>query len=183
MGCSHSVHILMAINMRKIGQVLSRRWRTPPNLTAAITDHELDPEVISELPVLNVPGAATFTTESPTQFLEAARRIKAADPNVFVVLHCFSGARREGDLEEWLHVLGRRYGIKFLVASADVSQHPDWDLQSPTVVAMLNQMISDRLLDFLVGVPLATRGPGYVIEVMGHAHFAGGDGMHGGDPT
>ena len=47
---------------------------------------------------------------------------------VFVVVHLFSGERREGDMEEWIQTLADKNNLRVHVTSADLAEHPQWDL-------------------------------------------------------
>ena len=68
-----------------------------------------------------------------------------------VVLHLFAGFRREGDLEWWLVKLAGGIGVRIFVASIDLPH--GWDLEDPATVAILVEIISLGLVDFLLGGP------------------------------
>ena len=97
-------------------------------------------------------------TTGPRAFLELAARAKAAGVLVFVVLHCFAGQPREGDVEDWLHRWGEQLGILFLVQSVDVACQPEWDLRCPELIALLLEAIGSGLIDFILGDPRVQRG-------------------------
>eukprot|EP00969_Alexandrium_andersonii_P219478 9692893-Alexandrium_andersonii.AAC.1 len=46
-----------------------------------------------------------------------------------VVLHLFSGHRREGDFEDWLTRLGSAAGLLVKVVNGDLGHGPMWDLR------------------------------------------------------
>ena len=70
-----------------------------------------------------------------------------------MVLHCFAGQPREGDVEDWLLRLGAQLGILFLVQSVDIGCQPEWDLRCPDLIALLLEAIHGGLIDFVLGGP------------------------------
>ena len=73
------------------------------------------------------------------------------------MVHLFSGERREGDTEEWTIKLAEAVGIKVHVTSADLAEHPAWDLASPRVCDRLVEAIELGLVDIIIcGPPCST---------------------------
>ena len=124
MGSAHSVHILMMKNMQRILQILTFRWRSkaplPSSGAEALTEMQRewsiqDEKEKTQTPVSRPVSAKKVTRQprTPQAFLELARQAKAALKPVIVVLHCFAGAARDGDVEHWLHWWGGSNGHPF----------------------------------------------------------------------
>ena len=100
---------------------------------------------------------SSSTGKSLDEWLETLRGLRLGPERVFVVVHLFSGERREGDLEEWVIRLAQEAKLKVHVTSADLAEHPEWDLSSPVVCDKLMQAIEEGLVDIVVcGPPCST---------------------------
>ena len=167
MGSSHSVHILMTMNMERAGRVLTSRWRPRTETVTEVPELMDEQACLEEDPTETLRGQSlsrvassgpsvgkaapaghlphrsngqaqhaadqndrtSSRTTGPRAFIELAARAKAAVVQVFVVLHCFAGQPRAGDVEDWLHRMGEQLGILFLIQSVDVVSQPEWDLR------------------------------------------------------
>jgi len=157
MGCSHSVHILMSINLHTIGQALIRNfrptcdWDKPPSEIApqAIVTNK---EAVAPPPATPIPSRSRLM-QSPQAFRERARRAKSLNSLTVVALHAFGGSRREGDMEESFNQWSQTLGIVLLFETADLAFNSEWDLGNPHTIQLLLEMISTGLLDILIGGP------------------------------
>ena len=157
MGCPHSVHILMSINLRQMGQSLINKFRPPSNWEVDKLDLQEEAEVKKTervwAPVRNGRIDTQRELKSPAVFPERARPAKSAIAPIMVVLICFAGARREGDLEQMIHEWGAKMGLLFLVESVDLAFNGGWGLGDMRTMSLLLSMISSGLIDFVLGGP------------------------------
>ncbi len=180
MGSGHSVHILMTMITESVGRTLVRSLRLgplgddvpdpPEKATDGITYCDLaDDDGEEILPAdedrlwaeahfakrLREPSTAWDKSRPATltEFREAARRARMAVERVFVVMHAFSGARRENDFEHHLRIKCQELEINLLVISVDLGIDVHWDLGAPETFAEIHQMIEEGLLDGLLGGP------------------------------
>ena len=185
MGSSHSVHILMDINMTTVGRAMraSSRLRVPPSsapdpyleashslqLADAAEDFQdchdyhwegplIDPapDVYEEPLDWNEP--AGHKAMSLEQFAAAARAINRDErQRTLVCMHLFSGRRRRFDLEHHLRLHCEKRGIRLLMCSVDLEWDEQWDLGKPSTFHTLMELIHEGCLDALfAGPPCAT---------------------------
>ncbi len=159
MGSSHSVHILMSINMQAAIRAIHTAYRLPlpvgdPSLTLPVnaevkpTEHVPSPSPISSCPVFR---------KGPHLFYERAKRAKSGLNPVLVVLHCFAGPRRQGDLQDWLIHWAEQTNQLAVIESVDLAWDADWDLADANVISVLVQMAREHLIDMIGGgAPCAT---------------------------
>ena len=125
MGCSHSVHILMSINLRIIGQTLVGLYRPCHDWAQPVTKPMSLAEVkrTERCAVEPTPRwtARDRRMGSPLAFLERARRLKADSAQAVVVLHAFAGARRVGDIEERMIHWATIMNVVLLIESDDMA--------------------------------------------------------------
>ena len=178
MGSSHSVHILMSINLEIVGRTLVRTARlgtfrsehtdTSTDVGISGTSFDTPLEDVEEDIALAVneddlwatahqqkrlQSAASSKPRTLAEFVFAARAAKRAPRRVFVVLHCFSGENRDFDLEWWLLELASRNSLSVLVASVDLGADLAWDLTNYETFHELYEMSVTGLLDAVVGGP------------------------------
>ena len=138
MGSSHSVHILMSINLTVIGRALesSRRLTESscPTPGSKNFDNFEDDErglVLSDAAWelrqttrrSRVQGESGLTLLA---WLEEARAAKRAEQRIIVVLLLFSGARRQGDPGDFLDKHGAGAGVNLMVHNADLAEDAAW---------------------------------------------------------
>ena len=163
MGSTHSVHILMSINVRAIGLAMAASARlpalqpeTPEPICEPCDQDDCDDVWVShrEGPDLRlgpqpppplVPGQKFYSISACSasgwrSFLEVSRR---RGVRVFSVLHAFAGHLREGDIEHHLrenaHLLPE--GCAMAVCSADLDRSALWDLTNPKCLQMLRERL------------------------------------------
>ena len=90
---------------------------------------------------------------SPDEFREKVRRLKQEDRRVIVALHLFAGGRRKGDVEDYVDQLSEEYSVPLYYFGADLAYDYRWDLTGPSLVAMLQEMVEEGLIDILIGAP------------------------------
>ena len=141
MGCSHSVHILMSINLRIIGMTL----RSSSLLTRApLSGHVIEEEfVIEKRPIegffgctdaewwkrFSARGAdrreAGFSVE---EWWRAIRKARQSSKRIFVIMHLFGGERCSEDVQAFVERFAEEAGISVLMATIDLSTDYRWDL-------------------------------------------------------
>jgi len=157
MGCSHSVHIIMSINLARVGRVLLESFRLNDDWDKQAEEVE-ESAIVRKLERTRKPKRKARTKNqedlhSPFAFRERARRAKSALTPIWVVLLCFAGSRRQGDVEDWLYKLAEQVGAMVLVESVDLAFNQEWDLGDARTVALLLEMAAEGLLDFVLGGP------------------------------
>lgn len=155
MGSSHSVHILMTINLEVTGRTL---WRSGLLLAAAsATADAPEDEEWGQRASAHRGAGRTAPDEAPGLLLEAflqkVRRLRHSSQRVCVVLHLFSGPPRDQDVECSLHDAAAAVGLALFVASVDLSRHVDWDITKPRIYHALFETICQGLIDVVIGGP------------------------------
>ena len=157
MGCSHSVHILMTVNVYRVGRTLMYNRQAfiavPPYEEGSPED-----EVLPDLEWVRERDARHQTSgQDPRDSVEATlawlRLARATVLSLWAVLHCFAGHRREGDLGDWFHRLGATQGRRVLVIEVDLQRHRSWDLEDPSTIDVLSEAIAEGLIDAILGGP------------------------------
>ena len=195
MGSTHSVHILMTINLEVVGRALTRSARLgsfdsaesmpgerSPSSEDRPTTTELDDEkllaLVGDVPVDADEGAipadeddlwaaahlakrlAAHCWESERvmpkslkEFTDAAKLARRSSERVFVVLHLFSGANRDFDLECHVRRKLASKNLKVLVISVDLGADLNWDLGGPETFHVLHESVVQGLVDAVCGGP------------------------------
>ena len=162
MGSSQSVHILMAINMRAIGSALCSGVAMNGARTSSETEEDDTVTlVLSAGPRKAEPGGWLSLAEgasaeqpcTPEQFARACKQASSASTRVMVVLHLFSGPRRDFDVSHHLHLQAKRFGFRLIMVSADLENGDDWDMTSPSLAHLLNQLAGEGEIDIVGGGP------------------------------
>ena len=158
MGCTHSVHILMLINLRYIGITLlasqhlnvnrANRQRAEglAHLHAAPTHGDADATCLAT-------AAGRDSECSPEEWIEILRSARSSSFRVLVVLLCFMGDRRHGDICDWLETMAQAQGLTLLVISADVAIDSRWDFTNPALVHKFLVAAHEGLIDVIGGSP------------------------------
>lgn len=174
MGCSHSVHILMQINLRSLGQTLHHHPLLA-RVGAKDVGSENAPTVASTKSEDHcVPGEdeaffgctdsvwwrrqelrrdeGTADGKSVEEWLSHIKNLRGQDERTFVVLLLFSGERRAGDIQEHLEREAAFHGIKIEVMSVDLANDVRWDLSNPDTFNLLMEA-AEWLIDATGGGP------------------------------
>lgn len=174
MGGTHSVYILMRINIEHIGRTLrsyASRCLLPVNKPSAVDGDEQSDFNTGEADILDVdpvgrtdeewvsaqasrraaqPGASGYTVQ---QWCDAVRRARSMDGRVFVCMHFFSGERRDGDIQQYLETKALASNIQVLMVSVDLATDPLWDFTNPTTFHKIYSLCSEGLVDLVIGGP------------------------------
>ena len=87
------------------------------------------------------------------EFIDAAKLARRSSERVFVVLHLFSGANRDFDLEWHVrHKLASK-NLKVLVISVDLGADLNWDLGDPETFHVLHESVVQGLVGAVCGGP------------------------------
>ena len=181
MGMSHSVLILMKINLHCIGKALFNYNRQLSNPSAIALDvsptmildsHfkgvEHDPDLCDELLACHDDQWMTrqewrrLPSSSHSQYTVAewcttVRFAKQSDQRVFVGMHYFGGDHRPGDLQDWLEKFVVEAGLILLFLTVDITHDPQWDLTLPNTYDSICALALEGLLDvFVAGPPCNT---------------------------
>ena len=85
----------------------------------------------------------------------SSQAVAPPDPGIpqrtFLVLHLFSGKRREFDVEWWLLTLSERAGVVLEVLSIDMDIHPALDLTRQELLLRLEDLIKRGRVHAVVG--------------------------------
>ena len=171
MGGSHSVYILMRINLQHIGKTL---FNYAARLCIRDGGEEVDPSESDtalgathggpELEFMDdvewehrqkIRRMGTGIPEGWTveSFCEAVRRTKHEDVRVFVVVHMFAGARRDGDVQQFLEEKMNAEGLHLLMISVDLAEDPEWDFANPNTFSRLMGLAEEGVIDIFFGGP------------------------------
>ena len=196
MGGSHSVYILMRINLHHVGKTLfgyaARLLNQSPASGGELEDEEtvgldladgleqagneddenslgdVDWELRQQTRRLGHTGGSGYTVEG---WCEAVRRTKQLSVRVFIVIHMFAGERRDGDVHEHLEEMMRRQGLELLMLSVDLAEDPLWDFRNPATFHSLMQLTEEGLIDLWLGGP-----PCSTVARSRHVKLKGGGG-------
>ena len=172
MGGSHSVYILMRINLQHIGKTLfnyavryafvmvekrltlvrvTLRW-VPHMVGLSLIEFmdDVEWEHRQKIRRMGTGIPEGWTVES---FCEAVRRTKHEDVRVFVVVHMFAGARRDGDVQQFLEEKMNAEGLHLLMISVDLAEDPEWDFANPNTFSRLMGLAEEGLIDIFFGGP------------------------------
>ena len=170
MGGSHSVYILMRINIHHVGSTLfnyasrlnfSRVQQGEVGCDQACEipgDVALDDISIGDEDWCNrqhrrrgLDGASKGWTVDA--WCEEVRATKHGDDRTFVVIHMFAGERREGDIQEHLERMMNGANIRLLMLSVDLAEDPEWDFANPNTFTKLLGLAEEGLVDVFFGGP------------------------------
>ena len=191
MGGSHSVYILMRINLHHIGRTLfgyaarllntsangELESRTTVDEDAAVLPDESQDEVQlsdedwelrQQTRRLWQTGGSGYTVAG---WCEAVRRTKQLSVRVFTVIHMFAGERRNGDIQEHLEAMMRERGLELLMLSVDLAEDPLWDFRNPATFHSIMQLTEEGLIDLWLGGP-----PCSTVARSRHVKLRGGGG-------
>ena len=168
MGGSHSVYILMRINLHRIGCTLFSYVNNMP-FDSQGHQHEL------QVPRTDVPagdldcscsddvwvarqelrrqgdvGQSGFTVDG---WCERVRQLKCSDTRTMTVTHFFAGDRRAGDIHQWVEELATEQGLRVEIISVDLAHDAAWDLTNAVTFHKLMQLIEEGLIDIVGGGP------------------------------
>ena len=158
MGSSHSVHIMMAINVESVGRALvgSRRLEVKEIVT-----QELD--LPDEGEVLDTEWVDVQRDRRTSEKLEAGMTVrqfadhvqwlKRSVARVMVVLHVFAGARRKNDVHDYVERFADESGVPVFMFGIDLAFDVRWDFSDPHTVATLMELAHLGLIDVVLGGP------------------------------
>jgi hypothetical protein len=139
MGCSHAVHILMAINMRIIGMALLsfKPYALAPDHetfedgaeAAALICPPPEDGVRDELEDLTgcsddewrlrqqarASGADFAAGFSVNDWFDACEQARNSEHRIFTVMLMFSGERRSGDIHDWVEQMAKYHNLPTLI--------------------------------------------------------------------
>ncbi len=101
----------------------------------------------------NVRRAEATARMTLQEFCDAVRISRRDEKRVFVAVHLFAGARRDGDLETCLYECCTAAKIELLSLSIDLENDPQWDITLPDTFYRLYELAVEGLID------LGTAGP------------------------
>ena len=169
MGCSHSVHILMNINLRIIGMTLSSSRllsRIPASGPVAVEDYDIEqrpPDVLfgcsdSEWwERFDSRGSSRAEAGySVEEWWQAIRKTRRAPNRVFVIMHLFGGERRLEDIHFFVERLAEEAGLTVLMATVDLATDHRWDLAREDTQHELLGMMSGFVDLLILGPPCST---------------------------
>jgi len=166
MGSSHSVHIIMAINLHTVGKSLMASANLSATALASkaaelavedrvaladrayVTDAEWMTKQHHRRHGMGLGSGWTMAT-----FREKAEQLRRDGMRVITVLHCFSGARRVNDIQDWVSRLALAAGVAVWIVSMDLAFDANWDLTCPHVMAQLLEIIALGFVDMILGGP------------------------------
>ena len=166
MGGSHSVYILMRINLHHIGQSLfnygSRLClgdQGRPQESAVETPHLIEDEESAQLSDedwvkrqewrrCETIGGSDFTVNG---WCEHVRRLKHLNSRTMVVMHFFCGDRRSGDIEFWVEKLKGHLEVSMI--SIDLANDSNWDFANSHTFHTIMQLVEGGLIDLVLGGP------------------------------
>ena len=169
MGGSHSVYILMRINLEHVGRALFSHVNRLSNCNSE-SEVEHASEVFEAVEMNDgemhlhddawarrqalrravSAGASGFTVE---QWCEAVRAAMRNEGRTFVVMHFFSGERRTGDVQEWVEKECHSNGWQLLMISVDLACDAAWDYTNPTTFTKIMSLVEEGLIDVVIGGP------------------------------
>ena len=172
MGGSHSVYILMRINLHQVGKslfsyagrllnsVIDEDGQDDCNVSQVVDNAEDEEpdlglrdeewELRQQARRMSEASDSVFTVQG---WCDAVRRSKQEDERVFVVVHMFAGERREDDVQQFLEE--KMYGahMKLLMLSVDLAEDPLWDFRNPNTFQAMMELAEEGLIDVWLGGP------------------------------
>ncbi len=172
MGGSHSVYILMRINLHQVGKSLfSYAGRLLNSKLAKEACEETDRSTTDgpQLDSLEAVGLRDDEWSMRQQarrgaresngaltvqgWCDAVRRSKQEDERVFVVVHMFAGERREGNIQQFLEEMMESAHLRLLMLSVDLAEDPLWDFRNPNTFQAMMELAEEGLIDVWLGGP------------------------------
>ena len=164
MGLSHSVHLLMQINMAAIGRAIRAatclKELDPVDMVLADLEdddehwepHRDDEEACAHLEDRrrNKRSTGKFT---PKQWAEACRRVRRLHFRVFTFVHVFGGRERPETIQHYMDKLAAEYGVVVLTLSVDLAVDGNWDLSWPPTAELMQDTADQGLVDGAAGGP------------------------------
>ena len=171
MGGSHSVYLLMRINLYHTGKALleySTRLAWERGSAEPSEEHvtqttcaESDGCESEQLSDVEWATRQQMRRNNPTthdgytvdQWCRAVREAKRLDYRVIVVVHMFAGERRTNDIQECLESLMGDNMHQLLMLSVDLAVDPQWDFTNPVTYHKMMQLARGGLIDIWLGGP------------------------------
>lgn len=172
MGGSHSVYILMRINLHHVGKSLfsyagrllnSRVAReasaeTDDSMLAGACEKAEDDVVVKDeqwslIQQARRTAQVAYSGFTVQGWCDAVRRSKQEDERVFVVVHMFAGERRENDVQQFLEQKMEAAQLRLLMLSVDLAEDPLWDFRNPNTFQALFELAEEGLIDVWFGGP------------------------------
>ena len=167
MGGSHSVYILMRINLQHIGMTLfshvnrlkfehnpaAENQTAPPEWEDVGVDCSCNDEawvVRQQERRMAEVGQSGFTVDG---WCDRVRSLKRNKHRTMVVMHFFAGDRRPGDVHEWLDKIAQHEGLEVETISIDLASDPLWDLTCPNTFHKIMMLVEEGLIDLVLGGP------------------------------
>ena len=164
MGSSHSVHILMMINIYAIGkcilsssmieQMVGSSFEEPqqqhdePSLHYGCTDAEwVSRQVVRRGFTLKYSGYTVLG------WIKEVRMARQSAVRVFIVANLFAGERRVEDVESCMHEQAKLNDLPLLFLSADLTNDSDWDLARPETYVLLLELGEQGGIDIAIAGP------------------------------
>ncbi len=188
MGGSHSVYILMRINLHHIGQTMLnytmkvRKQRHILEESDANCRHDGEPGLVPEFEAPDLhdkewvqrqqmrkeaeTGEAGFTVAG---WCMAVRAAKQSGERTFVVMHFFAGERRPEDVEAWLTQHCYDENLRLLMISVDLATDNNWDFTIPATYHAIMELVDEGLIDVVIGGP-----PCSTVSRSRHVYIPGG---------
>ncbi|CAE7243914.1 unnamed protein product [Symbiodinium sp. CCMP2592] len=175
MGCSHSVHILMMINL----QVIGRSLRANASMGTGQDDipHVEEPSTAVETSGCEYSFYGCSDDEwwsrfqvgvrprfdsgySVQEWWDAIRAARSSSDRTIVVMNFFGGERTDGDVQEYVEKLAAEANLKVLMITVDLGCDSRWDVAQPEtfhdIMRMLEGYIDRRGSAMLDGVSSQT---------------------------
>ena len=171
MGSSHSVYVLMAINLHVIGLTLLKHFNRSchadwidkaieqvcSKVSSLSAGYDDDTPVSDQTWNTSIErllcAPAVEGTLSPEQWARAVHGARTATTRVFTFVHVFSGPKRDDSLEQFLTEEADKRGLLVLSLCIDVERDPRWDLSSPHVALLLTRLEAEGRVDGIGGGP------------------------------
>ncbi|CAE7879885.1 unnamed protein product [Symbiodinium sp. KB8] len=167
MGCSHSVHILMSINLRIIGMTLASSKLLSRSPASGLIFKDVD--VVENRPLeahfgcsdsewwerFSLRGANRRESGfSVDEWWSAVRKARRSPQRVFVIMHLFGGERRAEDVHSFVEEYADEAGVTVLMATVDLATDFRWDLAREDtqheLLGMMSGFVDLLLLGFVI---------------------------------
>ncbi len=171
MGGSHSVYILMRMNLQHIGKTLfnyaSRLKPEIPDSPGPGLDDDVNGRVLElEDEDVELPDEEWVEQQSRRsqhsravrgwtvdEWCEEVRRTKHHDARTLVVIHMFAGERRKEDVQHYLEELMDQHDLRLLMISVDLAMDENWDFSNPVTYSKIMGLAEEGLIDIFFGGP------------------------------
>lgn len=174
MGCAHSVHILMQINIKILGRTIHHHpWLVAKADSDGAASLEIPHDVASSSVLeddvfyacddqtwwkrqLKRRDDRTEAGFSVDEWCSKVRSLRMEEVRTFVVLLLFAGERRPGDIHECIEKQALFHGLSVFVTSAELATDSRWDLADPTTFSQLLEMAEAHIDATGGGPPCST---------------------------